>query len=106
MHSDGSVLIPLQNFQGVPVRLEKGAELGVARQCNLPDQVNIDVFQTVDSELPHDHSRCATVKALVNSPEHLEKLLKALDLPVDKLNPVDLEKLKEVLNLLSWTTQN
>ena len=97
VHSDGSVLIPLQNFQGMPVRLERGAELGVARQCNLPDQVNIDVPQTVDSELPHDHSRCATVKALVNSPERLEKLLKALDLPVDKLNPVELEKLKEVL---------
>ena len=37
------------------------------------------------------------VRQLVNSPERLEKLLKALDLPVDKLNPVELEKLREVL---------
>ena len=31
VHADGSVLIPLQNFQGMPVRLEKGIKLGVAR---------------------------------------------------------------------------
>ena len=53
--------------------------------------------QTVDSKLPPDHSRCASVKALVNSPERLRRLLKALDMPVDRLNPVELEKLKEVL---------
>lgn len=33
----------------------------------------------------------------MNSPECLQKLLKALDLPVDKLNQVELDKLKEVL---------
>ena len=97
VHPDGSVLIPLQNFQGMPVWLEEGSELGVARACDLPDQVSFDMSQTVDSELPHDHSRCASVKALVNSPERLQRLLKVLDMPVDKLNPVELEKLKEVL---------
>ena len=97
VHPDGSVLIPLQNFQGVPVWLEEGSELGVARACDLPDQVSLDISQTVDSELPHDHSRCASVKALVNSPERLQRLLKVLDMPIDKLNPVELEKLKEVL---------
>ena len=30
VHSDGSVLIPLQNFQGMPAWLEEGSELGVA----------------------------------------------------------------------------
>lgn len=94
MHSDGSVLIPLHNFQGMPVRLEKGVELGVARQCDLPDQVNVDVPQTVDSELPQEHSRCATVKALVNSSGRLEKPLKVIDLPVDKQSPVELQKLR------------
>ena len=49
VHSGGSVLIPLQNFQGMPVRLEKGIELGVARPCDLPDQVNIDVPQLTTS---------------------------------------------------------
>ena len=78
----------------MPVRLEKGVELGVARECDLPDQVTI---ATVDSELPQVDSRCATVQALVNSPERLHKLLKVLDLPADKLNPVELEKLKGVL---------
>ena len=33
----------------------------------------------------------------MNSPERLQRLLKALDLPVDKLNQVELDKLKEVL---------
>lgn len=43
------------------------------------------------------YSKCATVKALANSPERLQSLLTMLDLPVDKLNSVELEKLKEVL---------
>ena len=79
----------------MPVWLEEGSKLGVARECDLPDQVSIDMSQTVDSELPHDHSLCAFVKALVNLPERLQRLLKVLDMPchampVDKLNPVEL----------------
>ena len=49
VHSNGMVLIPLQNFQGMPVRLEKGVELGVVRECDLPDQGTIVTPQTVDS---------------------------------------------------------
>lgn len=96
VHADGGVLILLQNFQGMPVGLGKRIELGVARVYDLSDQVIIDVPQTVDSGLPHDHSRCAAVKPSVNSHERLQRLLKALDLPVDKLNQVELDKLKEV----------
>ena len=99
VHPDGMVLIPMQNFQGVPVRLEGGVQLGVVRQCDLhvPDQVIIDVPETVDSELPPVDSRCASVIALVNNPDRLQQLLEALDLPVDKLEPAELEQLKEVV---------
>ena len=47
VHADDSVLIPLQTFQGMPVRLEKGIELGVARVYDLPDQVTIDAPQLI-----------------------------------------------------------
>ena len=80
VHLDGMVLIPLQNFQGMPVRLERRVELGVARECDLRDQVTI-VKPRI--ELLQVDSRCATVQALVNSPERLQKLLKVLDLPAD-----------------------
>ena len=56
------------------VRPKKGVELGVSRQCDLPDRVIIDSPPTVDSEIPHVDSRCDTVQALVNSPERLQKL--------------------------------
>ena len=64
----------------MPVRLERRVELGVARECDLRDQVTIVKPRT---ELPQVDSRCATVQALVNSPERLQKLLKVLDLPAD-----------------------
>ena len=46
---------------------------------------------------PLDDSRCAADKTLTNTPECFQQLLQSLELPVDKLSPVELEKLKELL---------
>lgn len=66
------VLIPIQNFQGMPDRLEKGVDLEWL-DSHLPNQVTIDSPQTVDLEIPHVGSRCASVQASVNLPERLQK---------------------------------
>ena len=41
IHSDGMVLMPVHNFQGIPARLEKGAQLGAVRPFHVPSEVVI-----------------------------------------------------------------
>ena len=66
--------------------------LGVVRPCDLPDSVKVDVSERVESL---DDSKCAAVKALSNTPKHFQRLLQSLELPVDKLSPVELDKFKK-----------
>ena len=81
--------------QGLPVKVKKGMQLGVVRPCDLPNSEKVvDASEKV--ETPSD-SRCATVKAVSNTPERFQQLLQSLELPVDKLGPAELDKLKEVL---------
>ena len=47
------VLIPIENFQGIPVVLEKGAELGVAKRYE-PDVVVMNEKTLIEGN-------CATV---------------------------------------------
>ena len=90
---DGMALIPVENYQGLPIKLKKGMQLGVVRPCDIPDAEEVvDTSESVEASI---ESRCATVKALNNTPERFQRLLQSLELPVDKLDPVDLEKLKE-----------
>lgn len=74
LHSDGMVLIPVENFQGVSVVLEKGAQLGVAKRYE-PDVVAARESTLIEGE-------CATVTA---SPDHnterYEQLSKAFKSP-------------------------
>ena len=92
LNVDGLALIPVENYQGLPVKLKK-MQLGVVGPCDLPDSVKIDTPEKVE---PLDDGRCAAAKALPNTPEHFQQLLQSLELPVDKLSPVELEKLKEL----------
>ena len=94
LNIDGMALIPVENYQGLPVKLKKGMQLGVVRSCDLPETVKVD---TPEKNEHLDDSRCAAVKALSNTPERFQQLLQSLELPVDKLSPIELDKLKEVL---------
>ena len=38
VQSDGRAFVPLQNFQGTTIKLDKGAYLGVASLCDIPRQ--------------------------------------------------------------------
>ena len=80
VRSDGTVLIPFENYQleGVPIRLEEGVELGTARKCDLTEQKTSDVQESSNVSEPEIYNRCAVVKALLNTPEHSEQLLKRI----------------------------
>ena len=68
------VLIPVENFQGIPVTLEKGVQLGTAKRYK-PDVVVLNENTVIEGG-------CATVAATpANSSERHEQLQKALSLP-------------------------
>ena len=90
LRSDGTVLIPLENYQGIPVKLEEGVELGTVRECDLTKHETSGVPGSCGTAEPEIASRCAAVKALPNTPERFEQLLKMLELPANKLSPEEL----------------
>ena len=97
VQSNGRAFIPLQNIQGMSVKLDKGVQLGVASLCEIPRQ-DEPVRETEPKQgkgVPRS-STCASVKALVNSPERYERLQRVLDFP-DQLNSCEAEKLKGLL---------
>lgn len=84
----------LQNIQEMSIKVDKGVQLGIASLCEIPRQVE-PVRGREPKGVPHS-STCASVKALVNSPERYERLQRVLDFP-DQLNCYEAEKLKGLL---------
>ena len=67
--SDGIALIPLQNFQGVSVKLDKGTPLGMVQPC---EPLYRDLAQPGEGPSLSDSpggGLCANVKALPNTLE-------------------------------------
>ena len=94
--SDGIALIPLQNFQGVSVKLDKGTPLGMVQPCKPLCQ---DLAQPGEGPSLPDSlggGLCAHVKALPNTPERYQRLLEALELP-EELGNDEMKQLKELL---------
>ena len=71
----GKALIPLQNFQGISVKLEGGAKLGVASLCDLPrpeePEFNPEPTRGIETQ---SNGTCACVQALPNTPERYDTL--------------------------------
>ena len=63
---DGTALIPMQNFQGMPIRLGEGVRLGVVSQCELPDEPKPEPCEGMRVPLS---GTCACIKALSNTPK-------------------------------------
>lgn len=77
----GSALIPVQNFHGVPVRLEGGVKLGVVSQCEPTVTDDLKAVPIEETAM----SVCASVEAGSSVPERSEKLMSMLELS-DKLS--------------------
>ena len=72
VNDDGMTLVPLENFQGVPVRLEEGVQLNVAKQYLCSREIELKSAE---------ESQCAIVKSLANTPERCQRLIPLLNLP-------------------------
>ena len=94
---DGKALFPIQNFQGILIKLDEGVQLGVASLCDLSrEDEPVREPEPTQGNGMQSSSVCACVQALSNSPERYQRLLNVLDLP-DKLNSVEAKKLKELM---------
>ena len=94
----GKVFLPVENFQEFTAHLDAGEEMGMLRPLGSPPSCCEDTTPTLPSTT-------ATVKTTPPSPEQLERLLKELKLPVDKLSPEEEEELKAVM-CLHWMIPN
>ena len=56
VHADGSVFIPIQNFQCIPVKLEEGLELGVEPGSSRVSRYRSEGWYLCSSESHRDHS--------------------------------------------------
>jgi len=95
---DNTVWVPVENYQGVPVHLEADSELGVVTplmEAVVPCEV-IDI--PLVGKDHQDTSFNVPVKALDNTPERCEKVIKALDLSTDKLSSEEVVQLRDVLS--------
>ena len=90
VYSDGMVLIPIENFQGVPVTLEKGAQLGVAKSYELEVVV-------MDENVLNKGNFTAVTATPCNCSEHYEQLSKALSLLESDVDPAKMAQSKKLL---------
>ena len=86
---NGQVGVALDNFQGTPVHLEKGINLGVVRAISARE------IDHVSNELPVAVN--APVRASESPNGRLGKLLKLLNLPSDNLSQVESTELQALL---------
>ena len=86
--TDGKLCVPIENPQGTPIHIEGG--------------VRIETVWALEGPLDEVHggSVCvsAHVKAIAHSPERLDRLLISLSLPVERLSPEALAKLRSVVS--------
>ena len=94
---DGRAFIPLQNFQVTSIKLDEGVHLGVASLCDIPRQDEpVKVTEPKQGNGAPLRSTCASVKALINTPERYERLRSVLDFP-DTLDAYQIENFKQLL---------
>ena len=79
---NGRAFIPLQNFQGMSIKLDERVQLGVPSLCDIPrqDEPMKETWPEQGNSAPLG-STCASVKALINSPERYKRLQSVLDFP-------------------------
>ena len=91
VQSNGRAFIPLQNIQGMSVKLDKGVQLGVASLCDFHGQDKPGRLTERVQGKGVPHSTYASIKALVHSPECYERVRSVLDF-LDQLNSCEAKK--------------
>ena len=81
---DGKAYIPVQNFQGLTIKLDEGVQLGVVSLCDVPRQDEpVNETEPKQGKSNPPGNTCASVKAFINSPERYKRLQNMLDFPDD-----------------------
>ena len=101
---NGEVLVPVQNFQGIPVHLEAGAQLGTVRPADPVELSGTGMEGSVEAlPSPENLSMSVTshVKVLEHSPERFKRLLEQLNLPLESLSLAEANLLKPLIEEFS-----
>ena len=99
---DGTLLVPVQNYQGMAVHMEAGALLGEIRSLEHDHKVlTLDEALHLPS-LAKDENGSATscntpVQAVFNIPDRIDQIVDALSLPVTKLSSDQAVQLKALV---------
>ena len=97
VQSNGKALIPLQNFQGMSVKLKEGEHIGVASLCDLPRPEEPEFYpEPMRETAMQSNGTCTCVQALPNTPERYETLMQLLDLP-DDIGSCEVDKFNELM---------
>ena len=101
-HDDGTVFVPVQNYQCMPVHLEAGVVLGEARSLD-PERVVVALDATAPWPPPCPDTSTtpgscnAPVQASRNQPSRVRQIVETLSLPVAKLSSTQLSQLQALI---------
>ena len=111
--SEGYALIPLHNYQGNCVTLDKGSVLGLVRQCETPDCGQSPVHDSKGYESESGSSSSgggAFLGATLGDTGRFEKSLVALEISIEKLSSDQVLQLRGLLHeysdvfaLMTWS---
>lgn len=93
-NEDGEILIPVENYQGLTVRLEIDTPLGTVR----PAESSIANEVSATDSLPT--SMTSLVKVIEHTPERMNQLMSQLNLSAGNLSSSEMTKLKTQMFLL------
>ena len=99
---DDTILVPVQNYQGIAVHIEAGALLGEARPLDsdhgvltLDEAVRLPPL--ANDENVSASSRNASMQVAFNTPDRISQIVDALLLPITKLSNDQVTQLKSLV---------
>ena len=95
---NGEVWIPIENHQGVTVRLEAGTPLGTVRPADINYSATTSETSTTEC-LPTSSN--SPVKTIRQTPERIKQLMSQLNLSLESLSPMEVLKLKALIEEFS-----
>ncbi len=106
IQKDGTVMIPVDNFQGIQAKLDKGVEIGVVSVVRVDDKESECGNVSVDGEETGGEAVVGT------KCDRMEAIMSGLDFDHDYLSEMEVGRVKEVLSdfqdvfARSWDVQS
>ena len=99
---DGTILVPIQNYQGMAVHMAAGVLLGEARPLDANHGIlTLDEAMclppSANDESVSASNRNAPVQAIFHTPDRIDQIVDASSLPITKLSSDQMTQLKSCI---------